>query len=248
MSAAQTPAVITVVVADDQTVVREGLRAMLGFLPGIDVVATAPSAEDALEAVSRLDPDVLLTDLRMPGIGGVEGIRRLRASGARTAAVALTTYDDDATVREALGAGALGFLNKDAEPEAVADALRAAAAGRSLLDARVVAAPLGGPVTPREPGTSAPTSAPAGSGGLAAGSPDRRGAGEPPAPRPDGLTERELDVLRLVASGRANGDIARELYVSPSTVKTHINHLFAKTGVISRADLVRYAYEHGLTA
>uniref|UniRef100_UPI0012EDCFE1 response regulator n=1 Tax=Piscicoccus intestinalis TaxID=746033 RepID=UPI0012EDCFE1 len=140
MSAAQTPAVITVVVADDQTVVREGLRAMLGFLPGIDVVATAPSAEEALEAVSRLDPDVLLTDLRMPGIGGVEGIRRLRASGARTAAVALTTYDDDATVREALGAGALGFLNKDAEPEAVADALRAAAAGRSLLDARVVAA------------------------------------------------------------------------------------------------------------
>ncbi|RNI25435.1 response regulator [Flexivirga caeni] len=209
---------VRVVLADDQTVVREGLRSLLGLIEGIDVVGVAADAETALELVGQTDPDVLLTDLRMPGIGGVEGIRRLRGGRSRTQAVALTTYDDDATIVEALSAGALGFLNKDADPATIADAIRAAASGRSLLDAKATRAML------QRPGEATPT------------------AYEPP----DGLTEREVDVLRLVASGLANPQIARELFVSVSTVKTHINHVLAKTGCTGRAALVRYAYEHGL--
>lgn len=213
---------VRVVIADDQTVVREGLRSMLGLMDGIEVVGVAAAAEAALALVAESDPDVLLTDLRMPGIGGVEGIRRLRSSGSRTQAVALTTYDDDATIIEALSAGALGFLNKDADPETIAAAIRVAADGQSLLDAKALAAML---------------------------HPDRSGADRRPpvtiAP-PDGLTGREVDVLRLVATGSSNGQIARELFVSVSTVKTHVNHLLAKTGCGGRAALVRYAYEHGL--
>lgn len=211
---------VRVVLADDQTVVREGLRSMLGLIDGIDVVGVAATAEEALALVADTDPDVLLTDLRMPGIGGVEGIRRLRSGGSRTQAVALTTYDDAATIVDALSAGALGFLNKDADPDTIATAVRAAAQGRSLLDAKATTAML-----------------------------QAAGAGGSGAPAPysdaDGLTEREIDVLRLVAAGLANNQIARELFVSVSTVKTHINHLLAKTGSNGRAGLVRYAYEHG---
>ncbi|WP_231894583.1 MULTISPECIES: response regulator [Gordonia] len=117
-----------VVIADDQTVVREGLRSMLGLFDSLDVVGVASSAEDALALVAEQTPDVLLTDLRMPGIGGIEGIRRLVTSGAATRAVALTTYDDDATIVAALDAGAVGFLNKDADPTAIESALLSAAA------------------------------------------------------------------------------------------------------------------------
>lgn len=219
---------VTVVVADDQTVVREGLRAMLDMLPGLSVVAVAATAEEALDLVGVHDPDVLLTDLRMPGIGGVEGIRRLRTAGSRTAAVALTTYDDDASVLDAVDAGALGFLNKDADPETIAAAIRSAATGRSLLDQRALSAVVGRAGTfPHTPGD------------------DRQPAGAVTAP-PDGLTAREVDVLRLVAAGRSNQQIAHELFVSLATVKTHINHLFTKTGCQNRADLVRYAHEHRL--
>lgn len=254
---------VRVVVADDQTVVREGLRAILGFLPGMEVVAVAASAEEALAAVAEHDPDVLLTDLRMPGIGGVEGIRRLRAEGSRTQAVALTTFDDEATIRSAIGAGALGFLNKDADPRTIADAVRAAAAGRSLLDASVIAA-LRSPVDPSPAAAHAAQDAP-GHGGVtsaASGAPGNSGAsGATVQPQgadspggsataadsgAAGLTPRELDVLRLVAAGRSNQQIARELFVSLATVKTHVNHLLAKTRCTSRADLVRYAYEQGL--
>ena len=212
---------VRVVIADDQTVVREGLRSMLGLIDGIEVVGVAADAESALSLVAEIDPDVLLTDLRMPGIGGVEGIRRLGSENSRTQAVALTTYDDDATIVDALSAGALGFLNKDADPATIAAAIRAAAGGRSLLDAGATVAML---------------------------RTDRRSA-EPPTPYepPDGLTERELDVLRLIATGLTNQQIARELFVSVSTVKTHVNHLLAKTGCTGRAALVRYAYDHGLT-
>ncbi len=227
---------VTVVIADDQTVVREGLRSLLGLLPGLTVVGVAATAEEALEQVARLDPDVLLTDLRMPGIGGAEGIRRLRASGSRTGAVALTTFDDDATIREALDAGALGFLNKDADPETIADAIRTAASGRSLLDARALVALMNRPASP----TESPLD-PA-SGTVDVGSAPRRAA--PTAS--DGLTAREVDVLRLVAAGRSNQQIARELFVSLATVKTHVNHLLAKTQCTSRADLVRHAFQIGV--
>ncbi len=209
---------VRVVLADDQTVVREGLRSMLSLIDGLDVVGVAPDAEEAISLVQRLDPDVLLTDLRMPGIGGIEGIRRVRSCGERPGIVALTTYDDDEVIRDAVAAGAQGFLNKDADPETIARALQSAADGRSLLDAKATRALLAGPA-----GASPPTSA------------------------PDGLTRREVEVLRLVARGMSNRQISRELFVSMSTVKTHINHLLAKTGCQGRAALVTYAYEHGLT-
>lgn len=208
---------VRVVIADDQTVVREGLRSMLTLVGDLDVVAVASSADEALALIAELDPDVWLTDLRMPGIGGVEGIRRLTASGSRTRAVALTTYDDDATVFDALTAGAVGFLNKDADPDTIAAAIRTAAQGRSLLDPRAVQA-------------------------LLARSPVPSAAGTDEA----GLTPREVEVVRLIAEGLSNAQIARRLVVSMATVKTHVNHLLAKTACRDRAALVSYAYAHGL--
>lgn len=215
---------VTVVIADDQTVVREGLRSMLALMGSLDVVGVAADAEEALDLVAELDPDVLLTDLRMPGMGGVEGIARLSASPSRTHAVALTTYDDDATIVAALDAGALGFLNKDADPEAIEAALLAAADGRSLLDAGVMAAVLNSAVLNSEHRSRPST-----------------------APSPDGLTEREIDVLRLIAQGLSNQQIASRLVVGLSTVKTHVNHLLSKTACRDRAALVSYAYRHRLT-
>lgn len=209
---------VTVVIADDQTVVREGLRSMLGLFDSLVVVGTAASAEEALTLVADLDPDVLLTDLRMPGIGGIEGIRRLRASQSRTTAVALTTYDDDATILEALDAGAVGFLNKDADPEAIENALEAAASGRSVLDAAALRALMSRTTV----------------------------SGDTGAARPDGLTEREVEVIGLVAQGLSNQQIATTLVVGLSTVKTHINHVLAKTACRDRAALVSYAYRHHL--
>lgn len=212
---------VRVVIADDQTVVREGLRSMLGLFDSLDVVGVASSAEDALALVAEQTPDVLLTDLRMPGIGGIEGIRRLAASGATTRAVALTTYDDDATIVEALDAGAVGFLNKDADPTAIESALLSAAAGRSLLDEKAMRALL------------SRTSA----------TPDQS---NPRALNPDGLTERESEVITLIAQGLSNQQIARTLVLGVSTVKTHINHILAKTGCRDRAAVVAYAYRLGL--
>lgn len=210
---------VTLVVADDQTVVREGLRSLLDLFDSVEVLGTADTAEAALELVSDLDPDVLLTDLRMPGMGGIEGIRALVERGSRTRAVALTTYDDDTTIVAALQAGAVGFLNKDADPEAIEAALESAAAGRSLLDATAMRALLG-----RKP-------APA----------------DVSADPPDGLTSREIEVIALVAEGLSNQQLARQLVVSMSTVKTHINHVLAKTACRDRAALVSYAYRHHLT-
>ncbi|AFA71593.1 putative two-component system response regulator [Gordonia polyisoprenivorans VH2] len=210
---------VTVVIADDQTVVREGLRSMLSLFDTIEVLGVAASAESALDLVAGTDPDVLLTDLRMPGIGGIEGIRRLRADGSRTAAVALTTYDDDTTIVEALDAGAVGFLNKDADPEAIEAAVLAAAGGRSMLDEKALRAVL---------------------------SHERSAAQAAPAEAPDGLTEREVEVLGLIAQAMSNQQIAAHLVVGVSTVKTHVNHLLAKTACRDRAALVAYAYRHGL--
>lgn len=205
-----------VLIADDQTVVREGLRSLLALYDELDVVGTAESAERALELITECDPDVWLTDLRMPGIGGVEGIRRLVADGARTVAIALTTYDDDDTITDALEAGAVGFLNKDADPAAVVAAVTAAAQGRSMLDGRALAALL-----------------------ARAGRPARAGDDH-------GLTEREVEVVRLIAAGRSNVQLARELVVSMATIKTHVNHVLAKTRCRDRAALVSWAYARGL--
>ncbi len=210
---------VRLVISDDQTVVREGLRSMLGMSDTIEVVGVAAAAESALELVTELAPEVWLTDLRMPGIGGVEGIRRLMIMKAPTVAIALTTYDDDATVVEALDAGAVGFLNKDADPDVIVAAVIAAAQGRSLLDGRALQALL----------ARRPTATPG------------------PAADDLGLTEREVEVVRLIATGRSNAQLARELVVSMATIKTHVNHILAKTHCRDRAALVAWAYANGLT-
>lgn len=212
---------VRVVIADDQTVVREGLRSMLALFDSLDVVGVAASAEEALALVAEQSPDVLLTDLRMPGIGGIEGIRRLVASGSSTRAVALTTYDDNVTIVEALDAGAVGFLNKDADPDAIEAALVSAATGRSLLDEKAMRA-------------------------LLSRSADRSDESGSATGTPDGLTDREAEVVALIAEGLSNQQIARRLVVGVSTVKTHINHILAKTGCRDRAAVVSYAYRHRL--
>lgn len=212
---------VRVVIADDQTVVREGLRSMLALFDSLDVVGVAASAEEALALVVEQSPDVLLTDLRMPGIGGIEGIRRLVTSGSSTRAVALTTYDDNVTIVEALDAGAVGFLNKDADPDAIEAALVSAATGRSLLYEKAMRA-------------------------LLSRSADRSAESKPPTGTPDGLTDRETEVVALIAEGLSNQQIARRLVVGVSTVKTHINHILAKTGCRDRAAVVSYAYRHRL--
>ena len=211
---------IRVLLADDQRVVREGLGTLLGLLDGIELVGTAADGEEAVVLAARHDPDVVLMDLRMPRVDGIEAIRRLTARGERPRAIALTTYADDASVLGALRAGARGYLTKDAGAEEIRAAVVAVARGDAALDPAVqhhVIAALSEP-------------APAES------SPDL----------PDGLTPREVEVLALIAEGLTNAEIAGRLVVSGATVKTHVNHIFAKTGARDRAQAVVYAYGHGL--
>jgi DNA-binding NarL/FixJ family response regulator len=212
------PGVIRVLLADDQRVVREGLGTLLGLLEGIELVGTAADGEEALALAARHDPDVVLIDLRMPRLDGIEAIRRLAARGPRPRAIALTTYADDASVLGALRAGARGYLTKDAGAEQIRAAVEAVARGEAALDPAVqhhVLAAL------TEPGAEAPD-------------------------LPDGLTPREAEVLALIAEGLTNAEIAERLVVSAATVKTHVNHIFAKAGVRDRAQAVVYAYANGL--
>ena len=218
MSEDSDAAPVRVVVADDQTVVRDGVCLMLRLAPGVEVVGTAADGAEAVEVVTATAPDVLLVDLRMPGVDGTEATRRVRALERPPAVVVLTTFDDEVSVLGALRAGALGYLTKDADAAAIVDAVRSAAAGRSLLDAGVQARLV-----------------------QAAGS--RPAA---PGPAPEGRTAREVEVLRLVAHGAANREVARELVLSEATVKTHVNHLLAKLAVRDRAQLVAWAYQHGV--
>jgi DNA-binding NarL/FixJ family response regulator len=209
--------VVRVVLADDQSVVREGLVTLLGLLPGIEVVGAAADGDEALRLVAEHRPDVLLVDLKMPNRDGVSTTAAVRADHPGTEVVVLTTYADDDSLLAALRAGARGFLTKDADAESIAHALRSAAAGLSIVDGEL-------------------------QGRLVASVVTRR-----PAERPDdGLTPREVDVLQLIAAGMSNGEIARHLVVSEATVKTHVNHLFSKLGLRDRAQAVSYAYRTGL--
>jgi DNA-binding NarL/FixJ family response regulator len=210
--------VIRVLLADDQRVVREGLGTLLGLLDGIELVGTAADGEEALALAARHDPDVVLMDLRMPRVDGIEAIRRLAERGERPRSIALTTYADDASVLGALRAGARGYLTKDAGAEQIRAAVEAVARGDAALDPAVqhhVLAAL------TDPATAAPD-------------------------LPDGLTPREAEVLALIAEGLTNAEIAERLVVSAATVKTHVNHIFAKAGVRDRAQAVVYAYANGL--
>ncbi|PWU43270.1 DNA-binding response regulator [Micromonospora globispora] len=227
---------IRVVVADDQTAVREGLAVMLSLLDDVEVVGEAADGEQALHLVAEHQPDVVLMDLRMPRHDGIDATARIAADHPNTRVVVLTTYADDADILAALRAGALGYLTKDASRRQIAHAVRAAAADQSVLDPqvqrRLVAA--AGQLTAATPG---------------AGAVSRTGPTDklPASDLPDGLTTREADVLRLIAEGLSNREIAGRLYISEATVKSHINRLFAKTGVRDRAQAVRYAYQHRLT-
>jgi DNA-binding NarL/FixJ family response regulator len=212
---------VRVVVADDQRVVREGLVTVLEILADVEVVGAAATGEEAVALVERHRPQVVLMDLRMPRLDGVEATRRIRQAHPSTAVVVLTTYADDDSILAALQAGALGYLTKDAGREEIARALHAAAAGQAVLDPAVQARLV-----------------------TAAGGRARDSA--PSRPLPDGLSLREAEVLSLIAAGRTNAQIAQTLVVSPSTVKTHINNLFAKAGIRDRANAVQYAYRHGL--
>lgn len=212
-----------VVVADDQTVVREGIVMLLGLLPGIEVVGSAGDGHEAVKLVAELAPDVVLMDLRMPRCDGVEATRRIRAEHPGTQVVVLTTFADDESLFPALRAGARGYLTKDAGGDEIVRAVEDVLSGNAGLSPSIQRRLLERLSEPEpDPCTALSTEA------------------------PDGLTTRECEVLVLIAEGLSNHEIARRLHVSTATVKTHINNLFAKTGLKDRAQAVRYAYAKGL--
>jgi DNA-binding NarL/FixJ family response regulator len=207
---------VRVVLADDQRVVREGLEMLLGLLPGIEVVGTAADGEEAVRLAVARAADVVLMDLRMPRLDGIEATRRLADARPAARVIALTTYADEPTVLGALRAGARGYLTKDAGAEEISRAIQAVARGEAALD-NAVARHVVGAVAQAESPTL-----------------------------PDGLTPREAEVLRLIAEGLSNQEIAERLVVSPATVKSHVNRVFAKARVRDRAQAVAYAYRNGL--
>ena len=221
---------IRVLIADDQRVVRDGLRMLLGMLPGVEVIGTAVDGTDAVRQAVTAVPDIVLMDLYMPNCDGVEAIRRIAAERPSVRVVVLTAYSDDDSVFAALRAGARGFLTKDAGAGEIFQAVSTVCAGdvqldpsvqRRLVDAVVQGVRVGAGGTVGRPGSQR-------------------------KPAPDALTEREVEVLTEIGAGLSNAEIAGKFRISLATVKTHINHLLAKTGTRDRAQLVAYAFREGL--
>ena len=212
---------ISVLIADDQDLVREGLRMLLEAEPDLAVAGEAGDGGQALDRARLLDPDVILMDVRMPGMNGIEATARLVQAGSRARILMLTTFNLDEYVYHALKAGAGGFLLKDASREQLTGAVRAVAVGETLLapaiTRRLIEDFCRGP---------------------APGSPVAGAAG--------GLSERELGVVRLVAQGLSNAEIAARLYLSEATVKSHIARILAKLGLRDRVQVAVYAYEQGI--
>jgi len=223
---------IRVLIADDQRVVRDGLVLLIGMLDGIEVVGAASNGSEAVELAERLRPDVVLMDLSMPVLDGIAATALLRERLPDVPVLVLTTYADDDSVFPALRAGARGYLTKDADDDQVEAAIHHLYDGRIWLDpvvqARLVAGIQPGGIVPTDPVRT----------------PDA--PRQEPGPLPDGLTPREAEVLTLIAEGLSNAQICARLVVSPATVKTHINRVFAKIGANDRAQAVRYAYRNNL--
>jgi DNA-binding NarL/FixJ family response regulator len=208
---------IRIVVVDDQTLVREGLALLLEMTPGLVVVGTAAGALQVLDLVAAQSPDVVLMDVRMPGMNGVAATREIRARFPHTRVIVLTTFDDDEYVFESLRAGASGYLLKNADPDHLAAAIRAVHAGDSILDPAVAARVI------------------------------RRATHADAEPVPtERLTPREREVLRLMAHGATNAEIAARLCLVEGTVKNHVSHILSKLGARDRADAARLAVEWGL--
>ncbi len=212
---------IRVLIADDQALVRGGFRLILEAQGDVQVVGEAEDGREALELALELVPDVVLMDVRMPELDGIEATRRLLARDPRSRVLILTTFDADRYVYDAMKAGASGFLLKDVRPEQLADAVRTVATGEALLAPAITRRLVEQFVRRPPPGAHAPEE-----------------LGE--------LTERELDVLRLVARGSANAEIAATLVVSEATVKTHVTHILTKLHLRDRVQAVVLAYECGL--
>jgi DNA-binding NarL/FixJ family response regulator len=212
---------IRVVLADDHPVVRGGLRALLSTIDGIEVVGEAEDGAGAVREVQLTQPDVLLVDIRMPVLDGVEATRRVREAAPDTAVLVLTMYDDDATVFTAMQAGARGYLLKGADQDEIVGAIRAVAAGQAIFGPGIASRVLGYFASPPVP----------------------QAVADVPFPE---LTTRERDILTLLADGRRTADIAGELYLSPKTVSNNLTNIFAKLEVADRAAAIIRAREHGL--
>ncbi|MFE3578230.1 response regulator [Streptomyces vinaceus] len=220
---------IRVLVADDQAVVRDGVVLLLTSAEDIEVVAQAGDGNEAVRLAVAERPDVALVDLRMPGLDGAQVTAEVLAAGMGTRVLVLTTFADDDAVMPALRAGALGFLTKDATGEAVLAAVREVAAGRTVLDPAVQRRLVELVVTEPKAPASAPASSPATF-----------------PPEAQGLTRREVDVVRLLARGLNNRQVAGEMVVSQATVKTHLNHVLAKLALEDRGALIAWAWRFGL--
>jgi two-component system response regulator NreC len=203
---------LRIVIADDHSVVRRGLRQVLEADPGLEVVAEAEDIDGARRYVRGHKPDVLVLDLNMPGGSTLDALPEIRAEAPDTQIVILTMQNEPAYARQALAAGVLGYVLKEAADDELVEAVRRAAAGDTYLNPRLGA----------------------------------KLAAEPPPGPPDGLSERELEVLRMIALGHTNAEIAEQLFLSVRTVETHRAHIQQKLSLASRSELVRYALDHGL--
>lgn len=212
---------IRVVIADDQAVVRGGLRMILESEEGIEVIGEAVDGRETLDLARRLDPDVVLMDIRMPNLDGIEATRRLAATGSRARVLVLTTYDLDENVYDALKAGAAGFLVKTDSPKRLVEGVRVVAAGDALLAPDITRRLVDRFITGRRPNG-------------------------PPSQEFEKLTARELEVLQLLARGLSNAEIAARLFVSDGTVKTHVARILSKLGLRDRVQAVVLGYESGL--
>lgn len=210
---------VRVLLVDDQELVRAGMAMVLGAVPDLEVVGEAPDGASAVRRVRELEPDVVLMDVRMPGVDGIEATRRITAAGSAARVIILTTFDLDEYAFGGIEAGASGFLLKDVPADELVRAVRAVASGDAIVSPRVTRRmiELTRGTLPSAPATEA-----------------------------DGLTDREREVLVAIAAGLANPEIAATLHLSESTVKTHVGRVLAKLGLRDRVHAVIWAYEHGL--